>query len=74
MVVKVNDQKAGHKMNKVIIYNADSTEKIKFSNVIHLHIASTAWGEREVQVTCQEGDATITYSAKLQRDEFIGVW
>ena len=73
MVIK-EDQKAGHKMNRVIIYNADSTEKVKFYNVIHLHIASTAWGEREVQVTCQEGDEANTYSAKLQRDDFIGVW
>lgn len=61
-------------MNKVVIYNADSTEKQKFIEVTHFHIASTSWNERQIQITCQEADEVVVYTGILKKDEFIGVW
>lgn len=61
-------------MNTIVIYFGDSRVKAQYKGVIHIHIASTTWGERVIQITCQEGEEANTYEEKLQRDEFIGVW
>ena len=61
-------------MNTIVIYYPDSKVKAMYKEVIHIHIASTTWNERVIQITCQEGEEAVTYEQQLKREEFIGVW